>query len=919
MTPAVSPQDAMALRRVLSVGGVDHDYFSLADAGGLGLFGVDRLPFTIKVFVESLIRQRALGQSGPEDLANLAQWLAARPQGHEDCEIGFRPARMMMPDSSGITLLGDLAAMRDAMVDLGGDPRRINPQIQLDFIVDHSVMVEAQGRADALAFNMQREFEQNRERYEFLRWGSRAFGNLRVFPPGSGILHQINLEHLASVVFTAEVDGRILACPDSLIAMDSHTAMTNALGVVGWGVGGLEGGTVALGEPISILVPEVVGCRLVGRLPAGTTATDLALTMTQAMRRHGVIAKVVEFFGPGVDTLMLPERATLSNMTPEYGANMGFFPVDAETLRYLSLTGRSREQVALVEAYCRAQGLWRDPAGMVPDYAQVVEVDLASVEPVMAGPGRPDARVPLAQVPAAFAAAIASSPASGSASGSTSGPAPACPPASIGSARVPLPGMDDTLGHGDVAIAAITSCTNTSNPMVMIAAGLLARNARRRGLKPPPRVKTSLSPGSRVVADYLERSGLQEDLDALGFQVTGFGCMTCMGNSGPLAGPVLAAIEDAGLATVAVLSGNRNFDARIHPSVRANFLASPPLVVACAIAGTVTRDLTREPLAMDPDGRPVYLREIWPDAEEVRAVLHRTLDADLFRTRYAGILEGSPQWRSLVATDTPRHAWRGESHFIIRPPFFEGMPPTPPPVQRVQGARVLLMLGDMVTTDHISPIGAIPASSPAGRYLQSLGVAPKDFVNYAARRLNHEVMVRGTFANLRLRNELTPGVEGSSTLHLPSGQAMSVHAAAERYRSEGTPLVVVAGREYGAGSSRDWAAKGTSLLGIRAVIAESFERIHRSNLVGMGVLPLQLPAGATRRTLGLNGDESFDIDAVAAARAPRAAVACTIIRGDGSRTPITLTARLDTRLEVEYYRHGGIVQHVLRKFLEETH
>ncbi|MCE2946649.1 MAG: aconitate hydratase AcnA [bacterium] len=908
MTPAVSPQDAIALRRVLPVDGVDHDYFSLADAASLGLAGVDRLPFTIKVFVESLIRQRALGRSGPEDLASLAQWLHARgkdgkgDQGdrqHRDCEIGFRPARMMMPDSSGITLLGDMAAMRDAMVDLGGDPRRINPQIQLDFIVDHSVMVEAQGRPDALVFNMQREFEQNRERYEFLRWGSRAFGNLRVFPPGSGILHQINLEYLASVVFTAEVDGRRLAYPDSLIAMDSHTAMTNALGVVGWGVGGLEGGTVALGEPISILVPEVVGCRLVGRLPAGTTATDLALTVTQAMRRHGVIAKVVEFFGPGVDTLMLPERATLSNMTPEYGANMGFFPVDAETLRYLALTGRTPSQVALVEAYCRAQGLWRDSAGTAPDYAQVVEVDLSAVEPVMAGPGRPDARVPLAQVPAAFAAAAA-------------------PAAADASARVPLPGMEDTLGDGDVAIAAITSCTNTSNPMVMIAAGLLARNARRRGLTVSPRVKTSLSPGSRVVADYLARSGLQEDLDALGFQVAGFGCMTCMGNSGPLAEPVLAAIDEAKLATVAVLSGNRNFDARIHPAVRANFLASPPLVVACAIAGTIVRDLTCEPLGTDPEGRPVFLREIWPGTDEVRAVLDRTLDADLFRARYASILDGSPQWQSLVAPDTPRHAWRDGSHFIIRPPFFEGLPPAPPPVRPLHGARALLMLGDMVTTDHISPIGAIPASGPAGRYLQSLGVAPKDFVNYAARRLNHEVMVRGTFANLRLRNELTPGVEGSSTVHVPSGQAMSVHEASERYRADGIPLVVVAGREYGAGSSRDWAAKGTALLGVRAVIAESFERIHRSNLVGMGVLPLQFPAGTTRRTLGLTGHESFDVDTVAAAQGTKADVACTIVRADGSRIPITLTARLDTRLEVDYYRHGGIVQHVLRKFLEET-
>ncbi|MFO0482579.1 MAG: aconitate hydratase AcnA [bacterium] len=903
MTPAVSRQGANALRRTLPVGGTEYDYISLPAAEGAGLSGLGRLPFTIKVLVENLLRQRALGQSGPDDLDNLVRWLAhrndARAAGPVDCEIGFRPARMMMPDSSGITLLGDMAAMRDAMVDLGGDPRRINPQIQLDFIVDHSVMVEAQGRADALAFNMQREFEQNHERYAFLRWGSRAFGNLRVFPPGSGILHQINLEYLASVVFTAEAEGRTLAYPDSLIAMDSHTAMTNALGVVGWGVGGLEGGTVALGEPISILMPEVVGCRLVGRLPAGATATDLALTVTQAMRRHGVIAKVVEFFGPGVDTLTLPERATLSNMTPEYGANMGFFPVDAETLAYLSLTGRPPAQVALVEAYCKAQGLWRDTAQPPPDYAQVVEIDLAAIEPCMAGPGRPDARVPLAQVPGAFASVVASS-----------APAAAAP------VRVPLAGMDDTLGDGDVTIAAITSCTNTSNPMVMLAAGLLARNARRRGLKPPARVKTSLSPGSRVVADYLARSGLQEDLDALGFHVTGFGCMTCMGNSGPLAGPVHEAIDASHLATVAVLSGNRNFDARIHPSVRANFLASPPLVVACAIAGTVTRDLTREPLGTDPNGQPVYLREIWPDADDVRGVLHATLDAGLFIERYRHILDGTPQWQALQAPDTPRHDWRAGSHFIIRPPFFEGMPPVPQPVQPITGARMLLMLGDMVTTDHSSPIGAIPANGPAGRYLQSLGVAPNDFVNYAARRLNHEVMVRGTFANLRLRNELTPGVEGTSTLHMPSGEAMSVHEAAERYRADGVPLVVVAGREYGAGSSRDWAAKGTALLGIRAVIAESFERIHRSNLVGMGVLPLQLPEGTTRRTLGLTGHETFDMDTVAATQGTKAAVACTIVRPDGTRTPITLTARLDTRLEVDYYRHGGIVQHVLRKFLE---
>ena len=888
--------DSKGTRRTLQIGDRQYDYFSLAAAQEAGLGAVGRLPYTIKVVLENLLRQHATGRSSGEDMAAFAGWMRQPGARCDDFEIGFRPARMMMPESSGITVLGDMAAMRDAMQALGGDPRQVNPQLAVDFIVDHSVMVDAHGSPGALAHNMDLELAQNRERYAFLRWGSQAFQNLRVFPPGSGILHQINLEFLARVVWTAESGaegapaGRSLAFPDSLIAMDSHTAMVNALGVVGWGVGGMEGGTVALGEPISMLLPEVVGCRLSGRLRPGVTATDLVLTVTQVLRRHDVIAKVVEFFGAGVDALTLPERATVSNMTPECGAAMCYFPVDAETLRYLELTGREAAQLALIEAYTRAQGLWRDADAGVPDYGQVIDIDLDAIEPCVAGPGRPDARVPLAGAPAAFAAAY---------------------PQAV--ARVPVAGADYSLGNGDVVIAAITSCTNTSNPMVMVGAGLLARNARRRGLKSRPWVKTSLSPGSRVVADYLAASGLQDDLDALGFHITGFGCMSCMGNSGPLAAPIARAIEGHDLAAVAVLSGNRNFDARVHSSVRANFLASPPLVVAYALMGSIARDMTTEPLGTDDAGCPVYLRDVWPDAQEIRDVLARTLSAGMFRSRYAGIFEGSPQWQQLTAPGGTLYDWNPASHFIVRPPYFEGMQAGTPAVGDIHGARVLVMLGDMVTTDHISPIGAIPANGPAGRYLQSLGVAPRDFVNYAARRLNHHVMIRGTFANVRLRNEMTPGVEGTSALHLPDGEAMTIFEAAERYRAEGVPLLVIAGREYGAGSSRDWAAKGTELLGIKAVIAESFERIHRANLVGMGVLPLQFPPVVTRKSLELDGRERFDIEGLQGALAPKMKLRCTIVRANGNRTHVTLTARLDTRPEVEYYRHGGIVKYVLRK------
>ena len=913
MTLPIDPRQTL---RTLNINGRALRYYSLAAAAELGLPRVARLPYTVKVVLENLLRQNALGKSDDTDLAAFARWLA---DPSAECEINFFPARMMMPESSGITLLGDLASMRDAMAELGGDAARINPQIPLDLIVDHSVAVEASGRPDALAINMRIELEQNRERYEFLHWASQTFENLRVFPPGSGILHQVNLEYLARVVFTASDGDGELAYPDSLIAMDSHTAMVNGIGVVGFGVGGLEGGAVALGEPISMLLPEVIGCHLKGRLAPGVTATDLVLTVTEALRRRGVIARFVEFFGAGLDSLSLPERATVANMTPETGATMCYFPVDATTLDYLRVTGREPGQLELIEAYCRAQDLWRDSGddgsgAHSPHYREVLEIDLAAVEPCLAGPGRPDARVPLAQASGAFARAW---PEAGK--------------------TFPVPGTDWQLAHGDVVLTAITSCTNTSNPLVMMGAGLLARNARRRGLAPKPWVKTSLSPGSRVVADYLSASGLQEDLDALGFHVTGFGCMSCMGNSGPLPAPVAAAIDSHDLAAVAIVSNNRNFDARVHTSVKCNFIASPPLVVAYALFGTVNRDISTEPLGQDASGQPVYLRDIWPDPAELSALVARTVTPALYRTRYATIREGSPEWRALAAPRSQRFAWNPASHFIVRPPYFDGMQPASAPTTDIRGARVLAMLGDMVvtmspsiarvlamlgdmvTTDHISPFSNIPASGPAGQYLQSLGVAPRDFVGYAARRLNHHVMIRGTFANVRLKNEMTPGVSGTWTLHLPDATGMTIFEAAERYRAEGVPLVVVAGQEYGAGSSRDWAAKGTGLLGVRAVIAESFERIHRANLVSMGVLPLQLPAGTTRQTLGLTGREQFDITGLTGALAPRQPVACTITRADGSQTRLELVARLDTRPEVDYYRNGGIAQYVLRRRLAAAH
>jgi aconitate hydratase len=866
--------DGRATRRALNP---KFDYYSLEAAEALGLAGVSRLPCSLKVVLENVLRQHAEGRSDGADIAAVAGWLATR---RAEREIAFRFTRVLMPDSSGVPLLGDLAAMRDAMIRLGGDPARLSPSVPVDLVVDHSVMVDAYGVPDAASRNQALELKRNAERYAFLRWGAQAFRNLRIVPPGNGIIHQINLESLARVVWTA--DG--VAYPDSVLGMDSHTAMINSLGILGWGVGGLEGGAGALGESVAMLVPEVIGCRLVGRPRPGVTSTDIVLTVTQALRRHKVVDKFVEYFGPGVAELSLPDRATIANMSPENGATMGFFPVDAKTLRYLRLTGRDEAQVRLVEAYCKAQGLWRDAGTPPAEFTSVVEIELSAVEPSVAGPSRPQDRVPLREAPAAFQTISKEKSAEG-------------------------------LKDGDVVIAAITSCTNTSNPAVMIGAGLLARNAVARGLKVRPGIKTSLSPGSRVVADYLEKSGLQASLDALGFQVAGFGCMTCMGNSGPLPAGVAEAVETHGVAAVAVLSGNRNFEGRIHPAVRANFLASPPLVVAYALAGSVLVNLEREPLGAGADGKPVYLRDIWPAAEEIGRIIDEVLTPALYRSRYATLLEGTPEWRALKGRTGEIYAWSPGSSFIRRPPFFDDMAAMPEEPADIRGARVLGLFGDMFTTDHISPIGVISKGTPAAEYLSALGIAPADFVNYAARRLNHEVMIRGTFANVRVRNEMTPGVEGSSTVHYPSGERVPIHAAAERYRAEGVPLVVIAGAEYGAGSSRDWAAKGTRLLGVRAVIAESFERIHRSNLVGMGVLPLEFPAGATRKTLALKGDEIIDVAGISGAMAPRSEPDCTIKRADGSRHRLKLLSRLDTRRDVEYFRHGGLLHRVLRQRL----
>ncbi|HSE80460.1 MAG TPA: aconitate hydratase [Gaiellaceae bacterium] len=896
---------------------------------------VERLPYTLRVLLENVLRSEALELGGEDEVRAVAGWDA---QADPKDEISFRPGRVLLQDFTGVPAIVDLAAMREAMVGLGGDAAAINPQIPAELVIDHSVQVDEFGSRMAIFRNTEREFERNRERYAFLRWGQTAFDNFSVVPPNTGIVHQVNLEYLARVVEAREQGGRPFAFPDTLIGTDSHTTMVNGLGVLGWGVGGIEAEAVLLGEPVSMLVPQVVGFRLSGKLPDGATATDLVLAVTQILRSLGVVGKFVEYFGHGLVGLPLADRATIGNMSPEYGATCGFFPVDEETLRYLRLTGRNEAQVELVEAYCRAQGLFHDPDA-TPEYSEVVELDLGDVEPSLAGPRRPQDRVPLTEAKASFLDSLSSFgvpyrngsedkaladsfPASDPPEFTEPGhrpepePEPAAPvavqdraPASV---PVSMEGESFDLEHGSVVIAAITSCTNTSNPSVMVAAGLLAKSAVERGLERKPWVKSSLAPGSKVVTEYYDKAGLTPFLEALGFHTVGYGCTTCIGNSGPLAAEISQAIEEGELVVCSVLSGNRNFEARIHPEVKANYLASPPLVVAYALAGRIDLDLTKEPLGRDADGADVFLSDLWPSPEQVRDTIAEAISVEMYRRTYADVFTGDENWAALDVPEGDLFAWDPDSTYVRLPPYFEGMSPEPGTVDDIASARCLVMVGDSVTTDHISPAGAIKPDSPAGRYLLEHEVERKDFNSYGSRRGNHEVMVRGTFANVRLRNLLVPGSEGTWTVHLPDGEEMTIFDAAERYKADGVPTVVLAGKEYGSGSSRDWAAKGPNLLGVRAVVAESYERIHRSNLIGMGIVPLQYPDGESAESLGLTGREVFAVEGLDNGQASEARVSAT---PDGGGEPVSFTARvrLDTPREREYLRHGGILLYALRK------
>ncbi|MGH7075030.1 MAG: aconitate hydratase AcnA [Stellaceae bacterium] len=897
---SVIGQDSLKTRQTLSVEGKSYDYFSLtAAAEKAGLGDLSRLPYSMKVLFENLVRLENGRTVTLDDIKAMAAWLKDRKS---DREIAFRPARVLMQDFTGVPAVVDLAAMREAMVKLGGDPGRINPLSPVDLVIDHSVMVDVFGNAAAFGRNVTYEFERNHERYAFLRWGQEAFDNFRVVPPGTGICHQVNLEYLGKVVWTTEEGGRTIAYPDTLVGTDSHTRRINSLAVLGWGVGGIEAEAAMLGQPISMLLPQVVGFRLDGKLAEGATATDLVLTVTQMLRKKGVVGKFVEFYGPGLAALALPDRATIANMAPEYGATCGFFPIDAETLRYLAFSGRDAARVKLVESYAKAQGLWHDATTPEPVFTDTLSFDLKDVEPSLAGPRQPQDRVGLKDVAKGFAGELPKLAATRD-KAKTGGPAP-------------VPGTNYEIKDGDVVIAAITSCTNTSNPSVMLAAGLLARNAAQRGLKVKPWVKTSLAPGSQVVTEYYAASGLDKDLDALGFNLVGYGCTTCIGNSGPLPEPIAETVDKEDLVVAAVLSGNRNFEGRVHPQVRANYLASPPLVVAYALAGSIKVDLAGAPLGQDGDGKPVYLRDIWPSRQEVEATIAKSLSPEMFRRRYGDVFKGPEEWQKVGVTKSVTFAWDTGSTYIADPPYFEDMPKEPPALQDVIGARPLAVLGDNVTTDHISPAGSIAVDGPAGRYLTDHQVRPLDFNSYGSRRGNHQVMMRGTFANIRIRNEMVPGIEGGMTKHQPDGEAMSIYDAAMRYQAEGVPLVIVAGKEYGMGSSRDWAAKGTRLLGVLAVIAESFERIHRSNLLGMGVLPLEFTRGMGRQSLKLDGSEQFDILNIAQGLKPRIELPCQIHRASGNVETVQLLCRIDTVDEFEYFRHGGILQYVLRGLLK---
>jgi aconitate hydratase len=883
-------QDTLKTRSTLVVGGKTYTYFSIPEAEKT-LGDVSRLPVSLKILLENVLRFEDGTSYTVEDAKSVAGWLE---HGRSTREVPFKPARILMQDFTGVPAVVDLAAMRDGILHLHGDPQKVNPLVPVDLVIDHSVMVDYFGTKDSLQKNVEVEFQRNGERYAFLRWGQEAFQNFRVVPPGAGICHQVNLEYLSQAVWTAESNGETIAYPDTLYGTDSHTTMVNGMGVLGWGVGGIEAEAAMLGQPIAMLIPDVVGFRLFGRLPEGATATDLVLTVTQMLRKKGVVGKFVEFYGAALDHLPVADRATIANMAPEYGATCGFFPVDDMTLNYLRLTGRDEARIALVEAYLKAQGMLRGGSSAEPIFTDTLELDLATVVPCMAGPKRPQDRVALKDIAAGFAADLA-------AAGVTNA-----------EQRFDVGGRAHDIGHGDVVIAAITSCTNTSNPYVMAAAGLVARKARALGLKPKPWVKTSLAPGSQVVTEYLDKSGLSEDLDALGFDTVGYGCTTCIGNSGPLEDAIVDAVEGNALTVASVLSGNRNFEGRVHANVRANYLASPPLVVAYALLGNIREDITTAPIGTGPDGQAVFLKDIWPSNKEIADTVHAALTRDQFIKRYGVVTQGTKEWQALrVETGSETYRWNDGSTYVKNPPYFEGITMEPTAKADIMGARVLALLADNITTDHISPAGSIKKSSPAGEYLGEHQVLQRDFNSYGSRRGNHEVMMRGTFANIRIKNEMIPGVEGGETRHYPSGQVMPIYDAAMRYKTEGIPLVVFGGKEYGMGSSRDWAAKGTMLLGVRAVVAESFERIHRSNLVGMGVLPLLFPAGMTRHSLGLIGDETIDIVGLEQLR-PRMDLTMHLHRADGRTETVSLVCRVDTLDEVNYYRHGGILQYVLR-------
>ena len=894
--------DSFKCLRPLKVGSKTYAFYSMPDAEKNGLKGISRLPFSLKVLLENLLRNEDGRTVNKEDIQSVAQWLKTKTS---EREIAFRPARVLMQDFTGVPAVVDLAAMRDAMKMLGGDAKKINPLVPVDLVIDHSVAVNFFGNNAAFKKNVEEEYKQNQERYRFLKWAQRSFEDFRVVPPGTGICHQVNLEYLSHTVWTAKTKIKFadkivaneLAYPDTLVGTDSHTTMVNGLSVLGWGVGGIEAEAAMLGQPYSMLLPEVIGVRLNGKLKEGVTATDLVLTVTQMLRKRGVVGKFVEYFGPGVANLTIEDRATLGNMSPEYGATCGFFPIDDDTIRYLRDTGRPAERVALVLAYAKAQGLYRTKTTPDPVFTDVLKLELGSVEPSLAGPKRPQDRVPLKEVKIGFAQAMDQEFGKGAEMDK----------------RVPVEGRQHTLGHGDVVIAAITSCTNTSNPSVMIAAGLLARKAVAKGLAVKPWVKTSLAPGSQVVAEYLEKSGLQKDLDQLGFNLVGFGCTTCIGNSGPLPPEISKAVNDSDLVAAAVLSGNRNFEGRVNADVRANYLASPPLVVAYAIAGSMQVDVAKAPLGTDQKGRKVYLRDIWPSSREIGEIIRKNISRQMFTRKYADVFKGDTNWRKISVQGALTYPWDRRSTYVQNPPYFSSMARRPEPPSDIIDARILGLFLNSITTDHISPAGSIKVDSPAGKYLVDHKVKPLDFNQYGTRRGNHEVMMRGTFANIRLKNQMVAGVEGGYTIHYPSGERMTIYDAAMRYKSENVPLVVFAGKEYGTGSSRDWAAKGTILLGVRAVVAQSFERIHRSNLVGMGVVPLVFEEGTSWQTLGLKGSEQVTLRGLHGDLKPHQRLIAEIIAADGGLKRVPLICRIDTVDELDYYRNGGILQYVLRR------